>query len=732
VDVKRAAVTRAAAIVAVAAAFAGAALVWKRRHHDAHAAAAAAPARVAVEARPPRAGHPRVLLDDALVTRLRAAAHAGTPAWRRVRANCDRALAETLRSGYEAFDWTDAMADLALCARATGERRYATGAVRYFTALLDDRYVVGDGAGGAHVVEHDSGYPIRSFAAFVALGYDWLYDELTPAERERAVSRLRGWLAWYGEKGYQREHAIANYFCGYLMAETFAGLAVHGHAPDGERWLAHARDVLLGERLLPELARSLGGGDWPEGWQYGELSAAEVALVVEALRTATGTELRVPWLRDVVSHHLHALVPSGKAVYDGGDWSEHPAAPSPLALTAIAYALDGTRDPHGGEHAAANTERAAEARWLVAHASPPWGRERAWLALLAERPGAPELDPRAGARTHYRAAGSGLVFLRSDFGARAVWASFQAGPTLADHQHNDQGHFELWRGGDALVVDGGGYGSAATMSHNTLLVDDGGRALNYPPNQGVWGRATRIARFDDDGRAAVVRAELTDAWAPACAEDGCRKRAVDEVVRTLVYARPGVLVIDDRVRVTEAATGVAWAAHFTAAPELRGASASVRAGASRATVVTLLPDGARATVKTEPTATGEGPYRQNTPWGPMWRLEVASPTGERARRFLHVVIASGAAEPAPAVERIGGAGGGGGAIDGARVGATAVLFATGGGGGEIDVPPGVTDVIVAGDGIRVTRADGCRVTVAADAADTASPLAHVATPACRR
>ncbi len=124
------------------------------------------------------------------------------------------------------------------------------------------------------------------------------------------------------------------------------------------------------------MSTDLPGGGWPEGWQYGEYTALEIAFVAQAFRTGTGTVVaeKVSWLRDIVTHHMHALLPDGQSVYDGGTWGEHPAKPSALALSAVSMALEGVDD-----------ERAGAARWMVAHTLPPLQREQAWVGLLAER-----------------------------------------------------------------------------------------------------------------------------------------------------------------------------------------------------------------------------------------------------------------------------------------------------------------------------------------------------------
>ena len=591
----------------------------------------------------PSGGARRILLDTAALARLRESARARTEPYRYVLARADEALAKPVESGYQGFEWADAVADLALIWHATGDARYAEGALRYLNALLDDRLTVGDHQGGDDVVHYDSGYGIRTFGAYTALACDWLRGApgFDAGLRARALGRLEHWLAWYQTDGYLRDRPIANYYWGYLTALSFAGLAAAGESSAADGWLAEARKE-LSTRALPAFRDELRGGGWPEGYQYGEYTTMEVALVAEAFRTGAGVDIarHLPWLGDTALHHAHALLPDEHSVYDGGTWGEHPAVPSALGLSAAVVALDGIGDP-----------RAADGRWLVHHALPPLRREQAWVGLLADRPSAPERSPRDPAKTSLHLTGEGLTFARSDWSPAATWVSFQAGPWLAeDHQDADQGHFELFRGSDGLLVDGGDSEGSATINHNTLLIDDGGRHLTYPPNQGVWGGdRVKTTRFGDDGKVMAAVGDIGEAYAPKCARDGCKTRTVQKATRSFVFVRPALLVVDDRVELDEPDVSVVWAAHLTKQPALDGDLASAVVGGSRVDVRTLEPAGAPHRAPREPTPSGEGSHRANKPWGPMWRLEVESPTGARSRGFLHVISAGpAAAAPPPA------------------------------------------------------------------------------------
>jgi hypothetical protein len=520
--------------------------------------------------------------------------------------------------------------------------------------------------------------------------------------KAHALERLEQWLTWYGAEGYLRDRPTANYYWGYLTALSFAGLAASGESPAADAWLGRAKNA-LSESVLPTFRDELAGGGWPEGWQYGEYTAVEIGLVSRAFKTGAGLDIvkRLPWLSQLVAHHVHALLPDGQSVYDGGTWGEHPAKPSAAGLAAAIVALEGVDD-----------NPVAEARWMVAHALPPLKREQAWVGLLADRPGAVERSPRDGAPTSLHLSGQGLTFVRSTWSPSAVWASFQAGPRLAeDHQDADQGHFELFRGPDGLLVDGGDSEGSATINHNTLLVDDGGRHLNYPPNQGVWGAKVRTTRFADDGVVAVAVGDIGEAYAPSCADDGCTRRSVQQMVRTFAFVRPSLLVLDDRVVVERPEYDVTWAAHVTTNPKVAGSLASAVVGQSRVDIRALEPENAEGAAVREPSASGEGSHRADHPWGPMWRVEFRSPLGTRDRGFLQFISVDRAQAEAPVARRLSGDGMRGcvGTVERRRI---AVLFTDPKKGGRVSLGDGADVVLVTG----LEPGRGYKVSVHPDAA----------------
>lgn len=603
---------------------------------------------------------PRLLLTKERLERARTSALGGSNLFRELESACTNARKRLQGSGYQGWDWGHLVARCAIVWHATKKHEHAETALIYLRALLDDRRVVGDRQGGEKVVQHDHGYPIRTHAFYAALGYDWLYHApgMIPELRAKIIDRLDAWLRWYGEYGYQRNKPVSNYFTGYFLALSFAGMATAGDDPRGDAMLAQA-EATFEELVAPRYRKILAGGDWPEGWQYGDGAVVAMALFVDGQRTSRNKDRipEIPWLREVVRHHVHAILPDGATAYATGDWSSRPTYMPSRALDVIAMVLP------------AEDRIAAEARFLAREL-----RQRrddwSWIRLLADEPTAKVEDPRKG-KLSYLARGTGLVLARSDWSDKATFVALQSGPSIeeADHQHADQGHFEIIRGSDPLLVRVADYGAFATINHNSILVDDGGRSLDYSPNQGVFGSDSTIVRYVDNDDYVYAEADFTDAYRPAKLQWG-KKRSVLRAERALVFVRPSTVVLYDRVGLDDPSFQVTWAAHSLVSPTVSGSDVTVRKGQSALALKALLPEGAEIGIVAEPQKQEGRPhaYKVNQTYAPSFRIELrAKPAAEV--RFLTVAQTGGRDFSATSVERIEGKD-----VDGAQVGKTAVVF----------------------------------------------------------
>jgi hypothetical protein len=211
----------------------------------------------------------------------------------------------------------------------------------------------------------------------------------------------------------------------------------------------------------------------------------------------------------------------------------------------------------------------------------------------------------------------------------------------------------------------------------------------------VWGTKVKTTAFGDDGVVTVAIGDIGEAYAPSCARDGCKKRSVEKLVRSFVYVRPSLLVIDDQIELARDDIGVTWAAHLTQNPNLGGDLASAVIGASRVDIRTLEPREASAAALHEPTPSEDDSHHLDQPWGPMWRLEIQSPRGKRERSFLNFITTGPAAAPAPSWQYRSGDGlrGGTGRVENRTL---AVFFATPAGAGTVALGGPIDTLVIVG------------------------------------
>lgn len=434
----------------------------------------------------PGGAHPRMLLDHDLRAAWQAQAKEAHGPVVGAIALCDEAgrSHEHDHAVYQGSEWSKVLQACLVAWAATGDKDHAATAVHFFTALLDDLDDIGDGKGGDTAASRDDGYAIRNLGPMTALAYDWLHDApgMTPELRARARQRWKAWLAWYAAKGYRADKPGTNYYTGYLIAATMIAIAEHGEAgSDGDALWRLVADKMWKKDMAGAFAPGgiLDGGDWPEGWQYGPLSVAEIALGARVMREAG---VNVPgvdrWLAALLRHAVYSLAPDG-GVFAGGDLEDETPNAKPSVLTLDAVAL-GDAPPDDRRWARGELSRLAlaDADYLLYDA----------LAGVGD---APVLPPRAKWPTWWVATNTGTLFARTRWDDRATWFVFACQHGLdVDHRHPDAGNFVLSRGKDDVIVDPSPYGSQSTLTSNAPTVADGQLPKDYRPSQADWSEKT--------------------------------------------------------------------------------------------------------------------------------------------------------------------------------------------------------------------------------------------------
>ena len=620
--------------------------------------------------------HPRILLTAERLKNLEDMAKAGAANWQIMLKNCDECVAKSCTSGYQGEDWANATLDLAICGKVLKKPAYTKASLKYMQALVDDHDSVGDKKGGDKVAQDDDGYAIRNRGFMAAIAYDWLHDEpgMTPEIKKHMIGRFYAFNTWYKKDGYRKGEPWSNHFMGWFGAASMAGVATEGDDPKGAEMRKMACD--LWEKLIvPGYKRRLGGGDYPEGWQYARLIGAILGIYVEAEGRAYpgGPEKMaddLPWLRESVAFQTHAMMPDGKHTFDAADWVKKPAEPYSQQLFGVAVALP-TGDPFA--------KQALFMGRSNKHGNEPtWN----WLSVIADQPSRPTEDPKKGP-TSYFAKGTGVVLARTDWSEQASWVSFNSSTFFGDHQHLDQGHFEIAHGEDALLIDPGDYDSYSTQSHNCILVDDKKENLRWSPNQSIYSSDATMARYEDVAGVVYAQAEYTTAYNPDEYPRYKKTRSVSRAERDFIFSRtpmtgmPGPgnsrVVIYDRFTTTKPSYVVSWAGHSSVKPEVTGANVKITVGRSSAWLSTLLPTGATAKLLTEPTITNAPEVYQRNEVAEgitSTRFEIAS-TGETEHRFLHAITVGMAEQKPPPAMRIEGEG-----MEGAAIETEAYLFPT--------------------------------------------------------
>jgi hypothetical protein len=577
--------------------------------------------------------------------------------------------------------------------------------------------------GLAHLVEREAGRPHEQYAALIrkvwgdgavianpdgsafgyhALAYDWVYDALSPEERQRYGAALGRWLRFYTERpeillknGYwEYNQTWGPYHLNVMNArdaitpKLFVALAIHGagtpYEADAKAFLdSWARRVPA--ECLPAFARI--GGVWPESYGHGAYGPVTVVgYAFEAWRTATGQDLfaRMPawsYLPEESRWVAYTMMPHGARTA----WIDDNDGASPQAFCRVAPMLGrALRDPLANWF----SEEGVRRGWLT---------ER-WQRVVSYDPGVGPKSPGAmGLPLGYLFKGAGHVYVRSAWDdPNATWAFFGAGPFHAAHARDDEGHFLICKQGHLVSRQGGqghndsDYYSGGSLIYNIVTIydrDEPFRRTKGNENDGGLIRHIYAAGGRAVERGRIVAFEHTDGYTYAAADltRGYSPHKAREVTRQFLYlrGRREFFVVFDRVEATGERFPKHWFLHLPTRPELSGvetvkvpdhvseftaapltatwlslpeADGDARVestGRSRMFLRTLLPRGAVVTRRggtgheawghpLEPSAQynhpGEG--RQKPPICP-WRLEVAAPGGAARSLFLNVFEVAG-------------------------------------------------------------------------------------------
>ena len=529
---------------------------------------------------------PRLFLTRARLDQLkRKLSGSHSELWKIVRENADSLLDRLPPSNYqnqgEMRSAGRGIPFQALAWLLTGEARYRDGAKRWLLRVCEyPRWEQNDSLAAGECL----------FG--VAVGYDWLYDQLDQPERRLVRDKLVHQAeALRNGPPVHHDLWLANHNHVEHLGLAAAGFALRDEVPQAEAWIRQAHSV-----FLKALEFSSRDGSSTEGHQYWAYSAESILRYAELARDLLNENLyRFEWLKSLPDFVLHSTLPDFSAancVMSFGDSHRAYEAHGPghiLYRTAAEY-RNRQAQWLAGEMLRRGVGRAAYCGW----ASLLWYDE-----TLAPAP--PSNLP-----TFWNCDDIGWITSRGSWDADAVLAGFKAGPMHGHkaqkyydaqpgntreigggHGHPDVNSFQVYAYGKWLAIDPGYERPKWTRNHNTVLVNGKGQLGEGQ----TW--------FD---RKAVLEAHATSAMVKGQHQAACDYAVGDAMNiypatagltrfrRHFVFLKPDFIVLVDELA-ADRPLRFEWLMHVEEAVEQRGgASFLVRTGAVAMDVQFLLPD----------------------------------------------------------------------------------------------------------------------------------------------
>ncbi len=358
--------------------------------------------------------------------------------------------------------------------------------------------------------------------AALGIGYDWLFDVLSPQEQQtihQAIVKLgleEGLKVYQGDRWWAKAIHNWNQVCNGGL--TIGALAIADEDP-----VLSARVIQYAKDSIPRAMASFGpDGGWAEGPGYWGYTTHYTCFYLAALQTALGTDFglkQTPGYADTGYFRMHSISPIDRT-FNYADAGDRGGTSFPMMW--MARALD---RPLYAAHERSRTDRGSIFHLLF------WDGRATW--------------PQAGQPTAAVYRGVDVAIFRSSWtDPNAFWVGFKGGDNRANHSHLDLGTFNFDALGQRWALDLGGdeynlpgyfgkqrwsYYRLRTEGHNTLTIDD--------DNQDPAAKSPLIAFHTDPAKTYAV-ADVTAAYGKKLAKwqrgiallDGRQVAIIDEVV----------------------------------------------------------------------------------------------------------------------------------------------------------------------------------------------------------
>lgn len=497
------------------------------------------------------------------------------------------------------------------------------------------------------------GYTARNLMC-VALGYDWLYETLSPDDRTKIRDTLLRWVDWQRGKRTKYNNGVLiggiryyedtdgscdstnnctdssissqdaygyldvydNFNSGEMLLAFVSVLSTYGDFDESLEYFNYIKSDLFETSLKKTLNNSMGrqGGDSVEGWSYGS-GYWFLFEAMYALKTATGQDIfdGFEYPTEVLRALPHRLMGDMKSVPVWGRWNANPVGEIRIDVIAQLVGM--------GRRILGNTDDVQVGQYLIDNYSYS-GHTTEWQNFMYLQSGHPTVPP-SSLPLSFRAVGDGLVCSRDSWSPSSSLITVRLdGRTLSSKESYDDGTITLGRGSDRLIVHENL--AVSSQSNNTIIFNETNhRAYDY----GYLLRSSPcIDRYEVKTRYSYTSGDITASWMYKYGDDYAKLFR-----RTVLHLRPGLFVIYD-VTQSEPSRGnlKGWYTNYIVEPTIDKDIIAVAVGSSKGFVKTLFPTG--------------GTYTKTTPSAGYWRVKYEPKYKTEYNQFLHVIEATASSQ----------------------------------------------------------------------------------------
>jgi hypothetical protein len=578
----------------------------------------------------------------------------------------------TLGYGYEGSNWYDALLQLSLAYKVTGNTAYASKALQ----LVDFMNTLGK-AGMISPISQDGGRADMAVTLGLAIAYDWLYSNMTAAQRTATYTTLNLWNNWTVGNAYSISDPTSNYWEAHQTAVAATGYATYGENPTAQSWIdwananwnAHFARMFDAPSTTVAAQTNAGqgmffGGQTVIGHNYGGNDISRHLKYMWMVKTATGTDIFST--TDYAQRWANALVYELKPDrWHAVSWGRWPGD---------YYGVMNLSEPLLLSHVLEGTTQGAWAQWLYTNMdtrNAPAYEQTVRSATLQDRlmfykASRPAVDYRTTEPPYRFVDGSDATLIwRSDWSDAANYVDFRlstADAAVGDIP-KDAGHIDVTRGSDYLLVQSNmwkGVGDGSTgnpqldyyhsAKANTLYFWDGGskgggrcfdQSVSYDGCQTGFGvykppvqKISALFAFGQNEFAS----SYDYAQVPSA-------RTLTYFFRTFVAFQNGAYVVWDRIQSTSAShtKQLRWQLSAASTPTVNGAIVTSTVGSSRLFVDTMLP----ASPKVQLVRNVD---ESNNPAN--WHVEVSDSAPATSLNALTVLYAGASTSSMPSATRL--------------------------------------------------------------------------------